>query len=91
MQRARRSLMFSRSLCSSLISLAATEHVTGHHEAAERSRQHAEEGYATLMHFLSDPKHSQHLTKEQLYEFAVGANELRKELDSLRGDLTARI
>ena len=71
-------------LCSTLIGLGETEHDIGNVEAAKRSIQHAEEGYATMMRFLSDPKHSQFLSPKDLLEFTDAVTGLRTRLDGVR-------
>src|SRR5207302_4891682 len=72
------------SVCCTLIELATTEHQLGHQEAAERSIRHAEEGHATLIRFLSDQMHAQHLTRKELEELTDGACEIRRRLDALQ-------
>ena len=57
---------------------------------AARSVEHGEEGYATLRRLLTDPKHADHLTGNQLQELTAGADDLRKKLDDVRRRHTQR-
>jgi hypothetical protein len=56
----------------------------GKKEHASRAIADAETGYATLVHFLSDPKHTEHINDEELRELTAGAEKLRKKLDELK-------
>jgi hypothetical protein len=71
-------------LCFTLASLAETEHDLGHREAANRSVAHAEEGYASIQRFLSDPKHTDHIGGEIGGELMAGLKRLRVTLDGIR-------
>lgn len=63
--------------------MAETEYGIGENEAGGRSMAHGEEGYATLRRFLTDPKHTSHLTRDQLRELNAGVKKLRQRLDDL--------
>jgi hypothetical protein len=63
--------------CSTLAKLAEFEQESGDPEHAARSLEHAETGYATLVRFMSDPKHAKHISDEQ-------RRELRAEMERIR-------
>lgn len=50
---------------------------------AVQSLANAEIGYATLVRFLSDSKHSKHITEQEHMELAAGIERLRAKLDWL--------
>jgi len=64
--------------------LAATHYKAGNPASAERSMSDAEEAYATVARFLSDPKHSKRLTEEQVRNITAELERLRDRLDGLR-------
>jgi hypothetical protein len=70
--------------CFTFLAVAETEHQTGHYETAERSLADAEKGYATVLRFLSDPKHARHLSPEVCQELRAELERLRTTLDQLR-------
>src|SRR5262245_60240399 len=70
-------------LCTTLVGLAKTQYAAGDRERAGRLRGEAQRGYATLQHFLNDPKHSRHLTDAQMREFTDDATVLHERLDEL--------
>jgi hypothetical protein len=56
----------------------------GNHEAAVKSMDNAEKAYETVIQFLSDPKHSKHLTVEEIQETRAELEWLRARLDALQ-------
>ena len=70
--------------CFTFAKVAETECQIGDHAAARRSIEHAEEAYATLTRFLSDPKHRKHITHEEYRELTAAMKRVREELDSLK-------
>src|SRR2546422_366586 len=68
-------------LCFTFTDLAATSLKMGNREAAEQAIADAEKGYATVRGFLSDPKHSKHLTEEQIRDLTSELERLRKRID----------
>jgi hypothetical protein len=67
-------------MCLTLIGMAETEQALNEDEAAARSLEHAKEGYATMLRFLSDPKHTKHIA-------APERQELDKALEGIKGKL----
>jgi hypothetical protein len=67
-----------------LSEMAETEYDIGEREAGDRSLAHSEHGYATLRRFLTDPKHTRHLTQDQFQELNDGVQNLRQRLDDVR-------
>jgi hypothetical protein len=67
---------------------AATNYEAGNLTSAERSMSEAEEAYATVSRFLSDPKHSKRLTEEQARDITAELERLRDRLDGLRAKPT---
>jgi len=65
-----------------LAGIAEIEQERGEPHAVQSLRD-AETGYATLVRFLSDPKHSKHMTEQERLELAAGIERLRAKLDSL--------
>jgi hypothetical protein len=53
-------------LCFTFSTIAARKYETGNQESADRSMANAEKAYETVLQFLSDPKHSTHLTEETI-------------------------
>jgi hypothetical protein len=66
-----------------LASVAEAEQERGEQQHAEQSLADAETGYATMVRFLSDPKHSKHITEEESRELGAGMERLRATLDRL--------
>jgi hypothetical protein len=64
-----------------LIRLAKTERQIGNEEQAERSLQHAEQGYAVMVRFLDDPKHTNHMSAEDYRRLRAETSKLRRALD----------
>ena len=70
-------------LCFTFSTIAARKYETGNQESAETSMANAEKAYETVIHFLSDRKHSTHLTQETIQEFTAELDRLRDRLDGL--------
>ena len=70
-------------LCFTFSTIAARKYETGNQESAETSMANAEKAYETVIHFLSDRKHSTHLTQETIQEFTAELERLRERLDGL--------
>src|SRR5258705_11979319 len=70
--------------CLTLLGLAETERSLGFHEAAARSLGHAEEGYSTLVHYLSDPKHARHITDLDRQELGGGMKQVKANLPEFK-------
>ncbi len=64
--------------------LASRMYDAGNSDSAERTTADAEESYAMVLRFLSDPKGSKCLTIKATQEFTVKIEKLRKTLDDLR-------
>ncbi len=64
--------------------VAETEFNMGDRAGAARSLAHAEEGYATLLRFLSDPKHAAHIGEEERSNIDARVQRLRTTLDRLK-------
>jgi hypothetical protein len=65
-----------------LADVAEVEQGQGESHAAQALRD-AETGYATLLRFMSDPKHSKHIPEQDRIELTAGMDRLRARLDSL--------
>ena len=65
-----------------LAGVAEVEQERGESHATQALRD-AETGYATLLRFMSDPKHSKHIIEQDRIELATGMERLRAKLDSL--------
>ena len=76
-------LMGEVATCSSLTALSTMNYEVGDRTSAERSLGHAEEAYAMLS-LLLDPRHSKHLTKEQVQEVTEELQRLGERLDRLQ-------
>lgn len=70
-------------ICFTLTKLVETELDLGNRENAARSLENAERAYATLVHFMSDAKHVDHMAKEEREELRSGILQLRAQLDEL--------
>src|SRR6266699_3369429 len=71
-------------LCFTFSTIAARKYETGDQESAETSMANAEKAYETVIHFLSDRKHSTHLTQETIQEFTAELERLRVRIDEVR-------
>ena len=65
-------------LCFTFSTIAARRY-----EFAANSMANAEKAYETVIHFLSDRKHSTHLTQVTIQEFTAELERLRERLDGL--------
>ena len=72
-------------LCFTFSAVAAWKYKNGNQESADISKAKAERAYETVVHVLSDPKHSKHLTKETVQECTEELERLRERLDGLKG------
>ena len=70
-------------LCLTFSTIAARNYETGNQESAERSMANSEKAYETVVRFLADPKHSKHLTAEELQDLTADLERLREKLDGL--------
>ena len=70
--------------CFTLAGLAETEQSTGDSEHAAQSLAHAEKAYATMLRFLSDPKHANHIPEAERVELSADMEKLRARLDELQ-------
>jgi hypothetical protein len=64
-------------------SLAETQQSMDTPQHAARSLAEAEKGYATIVRFLSDPKHSKYIIEDERVELSAGMERLRARLDEL--------
>ena len=72
-------------LCFTFSTIAARRYETGDQESAKKSMANAEKAYQTVILFLSDPKHSKHLTGEESQDITAELERLRDRLDGLIG------
>src|SRR5437899_143322 len=70
--------------CSLYLDLAYKSHEKGDRTSTARAIAYAEDGYATVFRFLSDPQDSKCLTIKATQEFTVKMEGLRKTLDGLQ-------
>jgi len=70
-------------LCFTFSLIATHRYETGDQESALKSMGNAERAYETVIHFLSDPKHSKHLTGEESQHITAELERLRDRLDGL--------
>ena len=70
-------------LCFTFSTIAARRYETGDEESAKKSLANAEKAYETVILFLSDPKHSKHLTAEESQDITAELERLRERLDGL--------
>jgi len=70
-------------LCFTFSTIAARRYETGDQESANKSMANAERAYETVIHFLSDPMHSKHLTGEESQDIGAELERLRNRLDGL--------
>ena len=71
-------------LCFTFSTIAARKYETGNHASAAKSRANAEKAYETVIRFLSDPRHSKHLTSEDSQDITEELERLRDRLDRLQ-------
>lgn len=67
-------------LCFTFAEIARTERDAGEHEHAERSLADARKGYDTVGYFLTDPKHTGHLTADQQSRLNERLEQLREAI-----------
>jgi hypothetical protein len=67
-----------------LAGVAEAEQAGGEQHAVQTLAD-AETGYATLVRFLSDPKHSKHITEQESMELSAGVERLRATLNRSAG------
>ena len=70
-------------LCFTFSIIAARKYETGNQESAAGSMANAERAFETVSQFLSDPKHSKHLTAEERQNITAELERLRERLDRL--------
>ena len=70
-------------LCFTFSTIAARKYETGNKASAVSSMVNAEKAYETVIQFLSDPKHSKHLTGEKRLDITAELERLRERLDRL--------
>ena len=70
-------------LCFTFSTIAARRYESGDQESATKSTANAEKAYETVIQFLSDPKHSKHLTAEESQDITIELERLRDRLDRL--------
>ena len=63
--------------------IAATKYEAGNPASAKQSMANAEKAYKTADRFLSDPKHSTHITVEEIHDMRAELRRLRGRLDEL--------
>ena len=71
-------------LCFTFSCIAARRYESGDQESATKSMANAEKAYETVIQFLSDPKHSKHLTDEERQNIEAELERLRERLDALQ-------
>src|SRR6266478_4474364 len=70
-------------LCFTFSTIAARKYETGNEESAAKSMDNAEKAYETVNQYLADPKHSKHLTGEEIQDITAELERLRERLDRL--------
>ena len=75
-------------LCFVFVFVAAVKYEVGKTDSAKGSLANAEEVYASVRPFVSDPKYSKHLPDEVIEELAGGLRRIREKLNSLRKFMT---
>src|SRR5436309_584013 len=63
--------------------IAATEYDAGNPSSAKQSMANAETAYNTVDRYLCDPKHSTHMTVEEIHDMRAELRRLRGTLDEL--------
>jgi creatinine amidohydrolase/Fe(II)-dependent formamide hydrolase-like protein len=76
--------------CFTFAQMARTHYQLGEPGKAEGDVATAEKGYSTLLRFLTDPKHTEHLATEVQQELRAGLDRLRETLDGLKPERTCR-
>jgi hypothetical protein len=71
-------------LCFTFAAIAVRKYAAGNRESAETSLAHAEKSYETAIHYLSDPKHSKHLTVEEAHATTTELKRIRERLNGLQ-------
>ncbi len=77
--------------CSRSVTLASMMYQAGNRNSAERTIADAEQGYATVLRFLSDPQYSKSLTIKATQEFTAKMKGLRKALDAVQRLRTSQL
>jgi len=72
------------SVCSTFLDLAATRLKMGNRKSAKTAIANAEKGYKTLSRYLTDRKHSSHLTADQIREIKSEMKRLRERLNGFQ-------
>ena len=75
------------SLCFFYVDLAARRLIAGNRELAEQAIGSAEKGYSEMRQYVSDPKHGDQLTADQVREFTAELRRLREWLDGFYNSL----
>jgi len=70
-------------LCFTFSTIAATNYDSGNPASGDKSIGNAEKAYQTVTRFLSDPKHSNHMTVEEIHDMRAELTRLRERLDEL--------
>jgi len=70
-------------LCFTFSTIAGRKYETENQESADKAMANAEKAYDTLIQYLSDPKHSKHVTVEQTQDITAELERLRERLDGL--------
>ena len=78
------------SLCFFYVDFAARRLIAGNRELAEQAIGSAEKGYGELLRFLSDPKHGDQLTADQVRELTAELQRLREWLDGFHNSLQVK-
>jgi hypothetical protein len=63
--------------------IAATKYEAGNPLSAKQSMANAEKAYKAVDRYLCDPKHSTHLTVEEIHDMRTELRRLRGKLDEL--------
>ena len=71
-------------LCFTFSVIATRKYETGSQESGAKSMANAEKAYETVIQFLSDPKHSKHVTGEESQDITAELERLRDRLDELQ-------
>ena len=75
--------------CFTFAELARTHYKLSEPAEADNDVANAEKGYSVLLHFLSDPKHAEHLATEVKQELTAGLDRLRETLDRVKSERTS--
>jgi len=90
-QRTAEFLKIELETCSRSVTLASMMYQAGNRNSAERTIADAEQGYATVLRFLSDPQYSKSLTIKATQEFTAKMKGLRKALDAVQRLRTSQL